>query len=178
MAKWSAIAQELMEHRYPALLAYANLVTGGDRAAAEDLVHDAFVRSFGRGKSFDTITHAEYYVRRAILSVFLDGTRRTKRHRALLGRIATPEVEPSHTDDVDSTERLRQLLAELTPQERACAVLRYVDDLTIEATAERLGLATGTVKRYLANASARLHASLQTNPDEPQPSSISVVSHV
>src|SRR5690554_3438614 len=127
-----------MEHRYPALLAYANLLTGGDRASAEDLVHDAFVRSFGRGKSFNTATHAEYYVRRAILSVFLDGTRRNKRHRTVLSRIATPEAEPSHAEGVDSAERLRHLLAELTPQERACAVLRYVDDLTIDDTAQRL----------------------------------------
>lgn len=166
-----------MEQRYPALLAYANLLTGGDRASAEDLVHDAFVRSFGRGKSFDTLGHAEYYVRRAILSVFLDGTRRRKRHTAVMGRIATPESHPSHEDGVGSADMLRTLLAELSPQERACAVLRYVDDLTVDATAARLGLASGTVKRYLANASARLHAALGTDPEATQPPRVAVVEH-
>ncbi len=177
MASWSKIAEQLMEHRYPALLAYANLLTGGDRAMAEDLVHDAFVRSFGRGKSFDTITHAEYYVRRAVLSVFLDGARRNKRHRALLGRIATPEVQASHEEGVGGAEHLRQLLTELTPQERACVVLRYVDDLTVDATAARLSLAPGTVKRYLANASARLHSALGTDPEDAQPPRVAVVEH-
>lgn len=177
MARWSTIAEQLMEHRYPALLAYANMVTGGDRAAAEDLVHDAFVRSFGRGKSFDSLTHAEYYVRRAILSVFLDGARRSKRHRALLGRIATPESHPSHEDGVSSADQLRRLLAELTPQERACAVLRYVDDLTVDATAARLGLAPGTVKRYLANASARLNSALGTEPEDESPPRVAVIAH-
>ncbi len=177
MARWSKIAEQLMEQRYPALLAYANLLTVGDRAGAEDLVHDAFVKSFGRGKSFDTLTHAEYYVRRAILSVFLDGARRHKRHNALLGRIATPESHASHEEGIHSADTLRRLLAELTPQERACAVLRYVDDLTVDATAARLGLASGTVKRYLANASARLHAALGTDPESTPPPAVAVVEH-
>jgi DNA-directed RNA polymerase specialized sigma24 family protein len=35
-------------------------------------------------------------------------------------------------------------------------VLRFYDDLTVPQIAAQLGLADGTVKRYLADASARL----------------------
>lgn len=177
MARWSKIAEDLMEHRYTALLAYANLLTGGDRAASEDLVHDAFIRSFGRGKSFKNITHAEYYVRHAIHTRFLDATRRTKRHRAVMNRIATPEVGPSHEEGITGEDRLQRLLAELTPQERACAVLRYVDDLTIEATANHLGLAAGTVKRYLSNAQARLQTVIEEEPGDSQVNYVPVIAH-
>lgn len=177
MARWSDIAEQLMEQRYPALLSYAHMLTAGDRASAEDLVHDAFVRSFGRGKNFNTLTHAEYYVRRAILSVFLDGTRRRKRDTTLLSRIRTADAQPSHEDGVTSADRLQGMLAQLTPQERACAVLRYVDDLTVDATAARLGLAPGTVKRYLANASARLNDALGTEPEPAHPTRVTVVEH-
>lgn len=65
MPRWNELAEELMQERYPALLAYANMLTAGNRAPAEDLVHDAFVRAFGRGRSFSSAKHAEYYVRRA-----------------------------------------------------------------------------------------------------------------
>jgi RNA polymerase sigma-70 factor (ECF subfamily) len=60
---------------------------------------------------------------------------------------------------------VRAALAELPPRERACIVLRFYDDLTVPQIAERLGLAQGTVKRYLADASARLAQLLDTQAD-------------
>jgi RNA polymerase sigma-70 factor (ECF subfamily) len=39
---------------------------------------------------------------------------------------------------------------------RAAVVLRYFEDLTIPQVAEYMGLATGTVKRYLSDAAAAL----------------------
>jgi len=35
-------------------------------------------------------------------------------------------------------------------------VLRFMDDLTVDAVAETFGLASGTVKRYLSDARAKL----------------------
>ncbi len=177
MARWSDLAQELSQERYAALLAYANMLTAGDRAAAEDITHDAFVRTFGRGRNFNSLAHAEYYAKRAILSVFLDEHRSRKRRFLLAAKAAPVEVAPSHEDAVGANDNLRRMLAALTPQERVCAVLRYVDDLTIDATADRLGLAPGTVKRYLSNASARLGEALGINPDTEHSPQIPVVTH-
>ncbi|MCJ7827041.1 MAG: sigma-70 family RNA polymerase sigma factor [Demequinaceae bacterium] len=177
MGRWNEHLGTLMETRYPALLAYANALTAGDRAAAEDVVQDAIVRSFSKGRGFDTVAHAEAYTRRAILSVFLDKTRSRSRLIRAFSRVAETDATPSHDDTVDTSESVRVLLRHLSPRERACVVLRYYDDLTIAQVAEALGLATGTVKRYLSNATAHLGAALG-HPDDPDPSeSVSVSSH-
>ena len=47
-------------------------------------------------------------------------------------------------------------LLTLPPRERACVVLRYLEDLPVAAVAAELGLAEGTVKRYIADGVAKL----------------------
>ena len=43
-------------------------------------------------------------------------------------------------------------LTRLTPRQRACVVLRYFEDMTIDQVAHTLGNAPGTVKRHLHDA--------------------------
>ena len=176
MARWDQHVDELMERRYPALLAYANALTAGDRAAAEDVVHDAIIRAFGKGRGFETLAHAEAYTRRAILSVYLDRTRMRTRLLRAFSKVAERDAEPSHDDAVDTCHVVRSLLKELSPRERACVLLRYYDDLSLAEVAEHLGLATGTVKRYLSNATARLGAVLGDVSDLESVSRIPVTS--
>ena len=47
-------------------------------------------------------------------------------------------------------------------------MLRYFDDLTVPQIAASLGIAEGTVKRYLADASGRLAGLLAVEIDEPE----------
>jgi RNA polymerase sigma-70 factor (ECF subfamily) len=63
---------------------------------------------------------------------------------------------PTRTPDLDAGLDVRAALRELPPREQVCIVLRFFDDLTVPQVAARLGLAEGTVKRYLADARARL----------------------
>jgi RNA polymerase sigma-70 factor (ECF subfamily) len=67
--------------------------------------------------------------------------------------------------DRDAVLDVRAALADLPPRERACTVLRFYDDLTVAQIAAQLGLAEGTVKRYLADASARLAGVLGDHDD-------------
>jgi DNA-directed RNA polymerase specialized sigma24 family protein len=53
-------------------------------------------------------------------------------------------------------------LAQLSPRERACVVLRQMDDMSVHDTAVTLGLSEGAVKRYTADGIARLGALLGT----------------
>jgi RNA polymerase sigma factor (sigma-70 family) len=177
MGRWNEHLDGLMEARYPALLAYANALTAGDRAVAEDVVQDAIVRAFSKGRGFETVAHAEAYTRRAILSVFLDRTRTRTRLLRAFSRVAEADSHPSHDDVVDTSELVRGLLRRLSPRERACVVLRYYDDLTVAQVADALGLATGTVKRYLSNATARLGEVLGQPDDAIASSSVPVSSH-
>lgn len=168
MARWEPILEQVMRERSPRLLAYAALMTGSD-ADAEDVLQDALVRAFSKGRSFDNANLAEAYVRRAIPSVFIDRLRTRKaaeraheRQSVLHGDALVVDGEHAATE---SALDVRAALAELPPRERACIVLRFYDDLTVPQIAERLGLAQGTVKRYLADASARLAQLLDTQAD-------------
>lgn len=175
MATWPAVLDELMRTRRAALVGYATLLTG-DTAAAEDVVQDAIIKSFSRGRAFSHVNQADAYVRRAIVSVFIDRVRRDERFRGAAPMVAASEAaaEPEPAVDLD------RALAPLSPQLRAAVVLRYLDDLTVPQIADRMGLALGTVKRYLHEAQAQLavvyRADLQL-PGDPIEATISVVAH-
>ena len=56
-------------------------------------------------------------------------------------------------------------LAEIPPRQRACLVLRYFEDCSVESTAEALGCSTGTVKSNTARGLDALRAALAEHPD-------------
>lgn len=166
MARWEPILEQVMRERAPRLLAYAVLLTGND-ADAEDILQDALVRSFSKGRAFDNVNQAEAYVRRAIPSVFIDRLRSrnaAERAHTRESNGASLEADGGHKA-TEAALDVRAALAELPPRERACIVLRFYDDLTVPQIADRLGLAQGTVKRYLADASARMALLLGTEAD-------------
>jgi len=74
------------------------------------------------------------------------------------------QVAPSSVDDaagsIDAADALGRALATLTPQQRIAIVLRYYDDLALADVADAMGLAVGTVKRYVSDALDRLAAAV------------------
>lgn len=173
MARWEPILDEVMRERGSGLLAYARLLTGSD-AEAEDVLQDALVRSFSRGRAFTHVNAAEAYVRRAIPSVFIDRLRSRRTRDGADERVAREQDEAISIGDRDAVLDVRAALASLPPRERACTVLRFYDDLTVAQIAAQLGLAEGTVKRYLADASARLAQLLGDRAPEDR---VAVVTH-
>lgn len=159
MGEGDRTLEALARDRGADLVAYASLLTGGDRAAAQDLVQDAIVKVFGRMRAGFTPGVAEAYVRRTILTLYVDGFRRRRLWGSVRHLAPTGTAEPpadARTDRID----LRAALRDLSPQERTVVVLRFYEDLTVAGVAERMGLAQGTVKRYLSNALRKLEAQL------------------
>lgn len=72
---------------------------------------------------------------------------------------AVPEATSSSID-------LESLLAILPAQQRAILALRFIEDLSINATADVLGIAPGTVKSQTFRATAALRAHLQLTDTE------------
>jgi len=145
----------LARERGRALFGYAYLVSG-DARAAEDLVQDALVRTFARRRSGFTPDDAERYVRRAILTCYLDGVRRTQRWSRVRHLFTHDDHSADPVHAAAAVVDVRTALATLAPQERVAAVLRYCEDLTVPEVAARMSLADGTVKRYLSTATAKL----------------------
>jgi RNA polymerase sigma factor (sigma-70 family) len=152
---------DVMRRRSHTLIAYAGLFTG-NTADAEDVVQEALIRTFSRGRRFENATAAEAYVRRAIPSVFIDRGRTATSER----RAHTRAVDRApHSVDIDAQVDVRRALATLPPRERTCMVFRFFDDLTVPQIALRLGLSEGAVKRYLSDASKRISKELAIEAD-------------
>ncbi|MCA5892148.1 sigma-70 family RNA polymerase sigma factor [Isoptericola sp. NEAU-Y5] len=185
MARWEDELAELAQARGRALVGYAYVLCG-DQRLAEDLVQDALVKVFSRLRrgtraSSERGVHpldggtSEAYVRRAILTLYLDEYRRRRRWSETKYLVAAEEHARGPASGATARADVAAALGRLTPRERACVVLRYFEDLTVPQVAESLGLAQGTVKRYLADATTTLrgvlHVSGDPTPGRVQPAS-------
>jgi RNA polymerase sigma factor (sigma-70 family) len=159
MGAWTEVMETLVRQRRPALVGYAYLLTGS-RAEAEDLVQDAIVRTFARGRAKTSVREAEAYVKRAIANEAVNRARHGVVVRRNQSKLAEPVSHEGHDALVSSMADLESALDALSPRERAVTVLKYVDDLTIASIAAVLRLNDGTVKRYLANAAVKLREHL------------------
>jgi len=159
MSAWRGLAAEVVATRYPSLVAYGILLTA-NRPDSEDLVQDALVKVFSRIRALPNAAAADQYVRRAMLTIYLDGTRRDSLWRRISGAIASDEAVAGPERAVTAGTDVRAALATLSPRERTCVVLRHFDDKTVAQIAEEVGLAEGSVKRYLSDAMAKLGAEL------------------
>ncbi|WP_430868269.1 SigE family RNA polymerase sigma factor [Demequina aurantiaca] len=164
MADWRDTMNELVRNRERALLGYAYLVCGNP-VQAQDLVQDALVRTFSKPRPGLTAVKAEGYVRRAITSVYVDNYRRSQRWQRVQHLFSPAPTAPDALGQVEAGSDVADALATLPPRVRACVVLRYFDDLTVPAIAATLGIASGTVKRYLSDGLGQLELALGSFDD-------------
>jgi RNA polymerase sigma-70 factor (ECF subfamily) len=161
LASWEPLVEQLVRERGARLTAYAALLVGRD-GDADDLVHDALVKVFSKRRALGDVNAAEAYVRSAMPSIVIDRARSASSRRRAADRAF--EREPARTD-LDAGLDVRRALRELSSREQVCVVLRFFDDLTVPQIGDRLGLADGTVKRYLHDATAKLAPLLDVTED-------------
>lgn len=130
----------------------------GDWHMADDLTSTVLVKLLRHWRRASAMDHLDAYVRRMLMSAWLDERRRPWRRETFTDRLPDRSVE-----FVDSDQRLDvfSLLAGLPPRRRAVLVLRYFCDLSVEETAQALGCSEGTVKSQAARALESLRAGLQ-----------------
>jgi len=173
---WHEDLETLVAQRSSVLVGYAYTLCG-DVRQAEDLVQEALVKYCSRlvrpGGRRDrgrpgmrtvpldgpndrpvdqAVEYAEAYVRRTILNLYLDGWRRKKKWAVIEPRVATDDRVRFPDSGITARADVVLALDRLSPRQRACVVLRYFEDMTIEQVAETLGNAPGTVKRHLHDA--------------------------
>jgi RNA polymerase sigma-70 factor, ECF subfamily len=138
-------------------------------AAAEDVAQDALVRAWRSLPAFRGDARFSTWLYRIVTNLALNEV--TRRREGTGGEV--PEHAASAADDpaartVDA-ERLDVLLAALdvlTPDQRACLVLREVEQLSYEEVAEVLDVTVPAVKGRLFRARQELAAALAAY-DEP-----------
>ena len=141
---------ELYARHIGAGVRLAFLLTG-DRAHAEDLAQEAFVRCVGRFRHLRKPDAFAAYFRRAIVNLHTSGLRRRRLEREWLAREgATSARRVSSQPDVGARQDLWKALGELPPRQRAALVLRYYEDLSERETADVLGCSVAAVKSLVS----------------------------
>lgn len=151
-----------VESRRPALLRSAYL-SCGDVHLAQDLVQGALVKLAQRWDRVST-GNPDGFARVVMYRDLISWRRKLRRE--YLGAHPDPDWPTSAgpgadrhrppTEDADLRITLRSALERLTLRQRTVLVLRFYEDLSVDRTAELLGVSTGTVKSQTNAALRRL----------------------
>jgi RNA polymerase sigma-70 factor (sigma-E family) len=149
---------DLYTRHGPAAQRLAFLLTG-DRALAEDLVQEAFVRVVGRFGHLRVPDAFAGYLRRTIVNLHTSQLRRRRLERAWLERErGDAAVSTDAMPDVGAREQLWAAVLELPARQRAAIVLRFYEDLSERETAEVLRCSPAAAKALTARAMETLRA--------------------
>jgi RNA polymerase sigma-70 factor (sigma-E family) len=140
----------------PALRRTAYLMCG-DWDWAADITQEALTRVYVAWPRLDQDRGLRAYARRAVVSVAIEQKRKRSSRETPVADVGGPVVEDPSGQVVDRLFLLA-VLAELPPRQRACVVLRFYEDLSVEAVAEALGCRAGTVKSQTARGLDALRA--------------------
>ncbi len=136
----------------------------GDRHHAEDLVQTALSKTFRRYDGFADDRRFEAYVRTTMYRTFVSWWRRLQ-WRSEVPSGSPPELAAPDGSPADGTD-LQRALAALPRPQRACIVLRYVEDRPTKEVAELLGMPAGTVTSHVSRGLAALRVSPHLSTEE------------
>jgi RNA polymerase sigma-70 factor (sigma-E family) len=118
-----------------------------DWHAADDLVSTVLLKLFTSWRKARRADNLDAYVRGMLTNAWLDERRRPWRREWAEGSVPERGVAGPEPSD---RRRIGELLLALAPRQRAVVVLRFYCDLSVEQTAQLLGIAEGTVKSQAA----------------------------
>ncbi len=150
---------DFVTHHANALCRTAYLLCG-DWRRAEDATQEALIRMYRLWPRMQKRHGLKAYARKVVVTTTLEALRR-KSSREVVADSAQFLATPDLADPLGRLESrmvIREALAELPPRQRACVVLRYFDQLSVEETAEALGVRPGTVKSQTLRALDKLRA--------------------
>ncbi|MEU5721169.1 SigE family RNA polymerase sigma factor [Micromonospora sp. NPDC047738] len=121
-----------------------------DWHTADDLVSITIGKLYRHWRRVRAADNVDAYVRGVLTNAWLDERRRPwRREQATYEVPDQVDLALPQTALVDR-QALLELLGELPPRRRAVIVLRFYCDLSVEETAEALGISAGTVKSQAA----------------------------
>lgn len=144
-----------------ALARFARLLVA-NRPDAEDLLQVALLRVYRRWSAASSAPVA--YTKATLVNLARDGYRRNPRIPVPVDELELhlSEHSPDIADAVTAQSRIEALLMELPARQRVTVVLRVLDGLSTDETAEIMGCSAGTVKSNLARGLERLRDHMAT----------------
>jgi RNA polymerase sigma-70 factor, ECF subfamily len=151
---------------------------------AEDLSQEVWLKAYQALQTFRFDSSFYTWLRRITINTFLNHRRSNffRRH----GQTTVVQLLRIDSDDsgelVESTsvspeniynkllfESVVHALAELTPSQRLAFLLRHYEGMSYDEIANAMNCSTGTVKKGVWRAIAKLRARLSREPDTPEP---------
>src|SRR2546423_10122291 len=150
---------DLYRRHAPDAVRLAYLLTG-DRALAEDLTQEAFVRMFGRFRDLRNPDAFGAYLRKTVVNLTRSHFRRAKVERAYVARERGAPASASQPD-IGARDEMWQALLRLPERQRTAIVLRYYEDLSEAQTADTMRCPPGTVKSLVSRGLDRLRQEMR-----------------
>jgi len=141
---------EYVAARWPRLVRSAVLLDCSP-AEAEDVVQTTLTRCLVSWSRVQRADDRDAYVHRVLINTFTSARRRRwtgERPVAVLPELPADDEHAAY----DAVDAVARSLTRLTPEQRACVVLRYYAHLSEQQMAAVLDVAPGTVKSRLARA--------------------------
>jgi RNA polymerase sigma-70 factor, ECF subfamily len=143
---------------------------------AKDVYQEVFLRVHSGLKAFGFRSQFATWLHRVTINTCVDHARRAKRSVLALaepmsvadGDSQRPESEPvsvapatdQRSIDAQTSDRIHQAIRSLPPRQRMVFVLRHEEEMSLKEIADAMGCGTGTIKRYLFEATRTMREEL------------------
>jgi len=165
--RWSDLdAFETLYHKYKSQLYQTALVITGDRAAAEEILQDCFVRAYAAMGRVNGSPSLSPWLHRIIVNLSYNWAQRNRRWSLDLEElidhlVAGPAASPEHAAEGNALrEIVQEAVAALQFKQRVVIVLFYVQGFSLPEIAYILDCPIGTVKSRLHYACKALRKTL------------------
>ena len=162
-----AVLATMFRDYQPRYLSYATGLLAGDRQAAEDVVHEAFLAIWQQAGSFTGSGSAEGWMRRIVRNKAVDWCRK-QRELPMTAAVETHHISSTHDTryspfdnaaQSDAARALRSALTILSVEQREAVWLCYFEECSIAQIAAIAGCPENTVKTRLFHARKLLRGS-------------------
>ncbi len=142
----------------------------GNRADAEDVVQDTFVKCYESMSQLHDPTRVKAWLFRILTRTAWRACQKHRREMPV--ETLYDSQEPTDEDASapllrdDRAQTVRRALQTLEPKQRMTAVLYYFNDMSVKEIAQTMGCFEGTVKSRLYHARQQLKAKLEVEFDE------------
>jgi RNA polymerase sigma-70 factor (ECF subfamily) len=128
-------------------------ITAGRTDIADDVTAEAFARAYAHAERLrDPLAWTFRTAFRLAISELRSERRRLTSAMTMAGNVASADMSP----------RFRELLAQLSPKQRAAVFLHYHADLPVKEVARLMGTTQPTARVHLHRARAHLRVLLET----------------
>ena len=150
----SAFEQIVRRYQRPIISLISRMT--GDRALAEDLAQETFVKAFRSLAAFDTTRRLSSWLFRIAHNTAIDAMRRARPPQVPFETVSTagdaPDEPPDPVERQELGHALEAALDALRPDQRAAIVLRYENGLSFDEIGTILGVPEVTARSHVHRA--------------------------